>query len=547
MKKNFLMATIALALLSSCKEKIVLDANFENVIPIPEFIATDSNEAPFELNAKTCIYYPEGNNAMKKNAEIFAGYLKDQLGIQLKIIATDCTEKEAENAIFLQLQKNSNNPEGYLIQTSQQRVLVQANSEAGIFFGLQTLRKALPISQEKPLVCIPAGATISEPRFGYRGAHLDVSRHFFPIDSVKCYIDMMALHNMNTLHWHLTDDQGWRIEIKKYPDLTRKGSLRHGTMIGRDFSSNDGIDYGGYYTQEEAKEIVRYAADRFIEVIPEIDMPGHMQAALNAYPELGCTGGPYEVWTIWGVSEDVLCAGNPKIYTFCKDVLCEIMEIFPSRYIHIGGDECPKNRWHECPKCQALIEKLGIENDDCFSSEQKLQSYFTQQIDDYLTHNGRTAIGWDEILEGGVSDNAIIMSWQGTEGGYEAAKQGHKAIMSPVNCLYLNFYQTQDTLGEPMAFDGYCPISRLYDYDPVPFGLDDTEQKNIIGVQGNLWSEYFSEFHIAQYMFLPRAAALAEVQWLKPNAKNYREFLQRLEHMKKFYNLYGYNYCEKTE
>lgn len=499
------------------------------------------------LTPDTRILYQAGDDTMRHSAEMLSEYISRQLGILLPVEATGKSEKEESNCIYLLVTNSINPAEGYTIQTEQRRILIQSSAHEGVFHGIQALRKALPITTEPCNISIAASAVVSQPRFGHRGAHLDVSRHFFPIDSVKNYIDMMVLHDMNTLHWHITDDQGWRIEIKKYPQLTAKGSLRHGTMVNRNFASNDGIDYGGYYTQEEAREIVKYAADRFISVIPEIDMPGHMQAALNAYPELGCTGGPYDVWTIWGVSEDVLCAGNDQVYSFCEDVLDEIMDIFPYKYIHIGGDECPKTRWHECEKCQKRIARLGLAADERFSAEQKLQSYFTQRIDSYLNEHGRTAIGWDEILEGGVSDNAVIMSWRGVEGGREAALQNHKAIMSPIDCLYLNFYQTKDTVGEPLAFDGYCPLSRLYNYDPVPEGLSAEQRARIIGVQGNLWSEYFSQWNVAQYMFLPRAAALAEIQWLKPESKNYDSFLRRLEHMKEFYRLYGYRYCDKIE
>jgi len=547
MRKILLYSSFALALLASCGERPTLNASFEDVIPLPDFIGNDLSEEPFLLTSETRILYTAGDAVMQRTAEMLSGFLRDQLGYALPVEGTEKNEKEVENCIFLQIGNTNNGAEAYTIQIEKRRILLQSSGEAGLFHGAQAIRKAFPITAEPSNVSIAAGAIVGEPRFGYRGAHLDVSRHFFPVDSVKNYIDMMALHDMNTLHWHISDDQGWRIEIRKYPELTAKGSLRHGTMVKRDFESNDGIDYGGYYTQEEARDIVRYASERFIDVIPEIDMPGHMQAALNAYPELGCTGGPYEVWTIWGVSDDVLCAGNEKIYTFCEGVLDEIMDIFPSQYIHIGGDECPKTRWQECEKCQKRIKKLGITADEYFSAEQKLQSYFTQRIDSYLTEHGRTAIGWDEILEGGISENAVIMSWRGVEGGREAAQQGHKAIMTPSNCLYLNFYQTQDTVGEPLAFDAYCPLSRLYDYDPVPDGLTSAQRANIIGVQGNLWSEYFWEWNVAQYMFLPRAAALAEIQWLDPKCKDYASFLNRLEHMKEFYRLYGYRYCDKVE
>lgn len=532
------------SLLCGCKQMPIETADYNLAIPYPLFIGLDKAD-PFVLNSHTTLYYVLDDTVAQRTAQIFAAELNEQLGYAPEVLPLPAGGPE-KNAIVLKVQKNTNKPDGYNVMVDKEKIEVIASGEAGVFHGLQLLRKSMPASKEVQ-VSFPAGAVYSEPRFDYRGAHLDVSRHFFPIDSVKNYIDMMALHDMNVLHWHLTDDQGWRLEMKQYPELNAKGSVRKGTMIARDFSSCDSIAYGGIYSQEEAREIVRYAAERFITVIPEIDMPGHMQAALCAYPELGCTGGPYDVWTIWGVSDDVLCAGNEQIYTFCTNVLDEVMDIFPCQYIHIGGDECPKERWHSCKKCQQRIKELGLKGDKNFSAEQKLQSYFTQRIDAYLTAHGRTAIGWDEILEGGASENAIIMSWRGTEGGKQAALEGHRAIMSPSSVLYLNFYQTQDTVGRPMAFDAYCPLSRIYNYDPVPVGLSIQQQSLIMGVQGNMWSEYIYDYSTVQYQFLPRAAALAEIQWNPIENKDYDAFLVRLEHLKKLYALLGYRYCDEIE
>lgn len=547
-KKLLLASAWLCTLVSGCKQMPIEKANYDWAIPLPQFIGIDKGN-PFILNEQTTLYYLLDDSVTQRTAQIFSQQLASQLGYQLVTLPLPAqyTPEEAPlNSIVLQVKKSSNKPEGYNVFVTENNIRVVASGPAGVFHGLQMLRKVIPATAGVQVSLEPA-ALYAEPRFDYRGAHLDVSRHCFPLDSVKAYIDMLALHDMNVLHWHITDDQGWRLEMKQYPELNAKGSVRKGTMIKRDFSSCDSVPYSGIFTQAEAREVVRYAAERFITVIPEIDMPGHMQAALCAYPELGCTGGPYDVWTIWGVSDDVLCAGNPQIYTFCTNVLNEVMDIFPCEYIHIGGDECPKTRWHNCPKCQALAKQLGLKADQQGTVEEKLQSYFTQRIDGYLKEHGRTAIGWDEILEGGISDNAIIMSWRGTEGGKQAALQGHRAIMSPASVLYLNFYQTRDTVGRPLAFDGYCPLSRIYAYDPVPEGLTPQQQSLIMGVQGNMWSEYIHDFNTVQYQLLPRAAALAEIQWNPIENKDYDAFLIRLEHLKQLYGQLGYRYCDEIE
>ena len=373
------------------------------------------------------------------------------------------------------------NPEGYNLTVNSNGVTI-TGSEAGVFYGIQTLRKALPVEACSKVV-LPAVSINDYPRFSYRGTHLDVSRHFFNKEEIKRLIDMLALHNINRFHWHLTDDQGWRIEIKKYPKLTTIGAYRNETVIGRNSGEYDGVEYGPYfYTQDDCREIVKYAAERHITVIPEIDLPGHMQAAVAAYPEYGCTGGPYEVWKMWGVSTHVLCAGNDATLSFIEDVLSEVIEVFPSEYIHIGGDECPKDQWQICPKCQARIKKLGLKSDSKHSAEMYLQSFVISHAEKFLNSKGRQIIGWDEILEGGLAPNATVHSWRGVAGGIEAAKQGHNCIMSPNSHLYFDYYQTKYVDDEPLCIGGYVPVEKVYEYEPVDSSLTVEEQKYIIGV-----------------------------------------------------------------
>ena len=433
-----LTGCVALAgLMSSCGS-VQEEANYQ-IIPLPQEIVT-SQVNPFILKSGVKILYPEGNEKMQRNAQFLADYLKTATGKDFSIEAGT----EGKNAIVLALGSEVENPESYQLKVTDQGVTITAPTEAGVFYGIQTLRKSLPIALGAD-VALPAVEIKDAPRFGYRGAHFDVSRHFFTIDEVKTYIDMLALHNMNRLHWHITDDQGWRLEIKKYPKLTEIGSQRSGTVIGRNSGEYDNTPYGGFYTQEQAKEIVDYAAERYITVVPEIDLPGHMLAALAAYPELGCTGGPYEVWRQWGVADDVLCAGNDQVLKFLEDVYGELIEIFPSEYIHVGGDECPKVRWEKCPKCQARIKALGLKSDKNHSKEERLQSFVINHIEKFLNDHGRQIIGWDEILEGGLAPNATVMSWRGESGGIEAAKQKHDVIMTPNTYLYFDYYQAKDT------------------------------------------------------------------------------------------------------
>lgn len=537
LKSIALAMTIGL-LFAQCTPAPTAQANYE-VIPMPQSITLSNSDNQFVLHSGTLISYTSGNEDMARNAQFLQTYLTDQLGYTLRI-----EPGIASKGIVLKLNEGQAS-EGYTITVDADRVLVEATSPAGIFYGIQTIRKAVPVEMGA-VVGFPAGVITDAPRFAYRGAHLDVCRHFFSVDSVKTYIDMLVLHNMNKFHWHLTEDQGWRMEIKQFPKLTEIGSVRNGTMIRKDWNSNDSIQYGGFYTQEECREIVKYAADRYITVIPEIDMPGHMVAAVTAYPELGCTGGPYEVRTIWGVSEELLCAGNEKVYDFVDKVLDEVMDVFPSKDIHIGGDECPKTEWEKCPKCQSKIKALGLKKDDRFTAEQKLQAYFTKHVDEYLTKHGRNAIGWDEILEGGVSENATVMSWRGESGGIEAARLKHRVIMTPNTYCYFDYYQSKDRDNEPFAIGGFLPIKHVYDYEPLPANLTPEEQSYIWGVQCNVWTEYIPAFSQVQYMMLPRGAALSEVQWSLPEAKDYEKFKnERLPRLIKIYELYGYNYSRR--
>lgn len=536
LKLNLLGWLLAGLLMTACSNQPTTVANYE-VVPMPLEINT-TQQASFLLKSGVTVYYPAGNEKMQRNAEFLASYVKAQTGIELQVQAGE----GGKGGIVLQLGLANDNPEAYQLKVDASQAVISSPSEAGVFYGIQTLRKAVDVA-EGSNVELPAVEINDQPRFGYRGMMLDVGRHFFSMDEIKTYIDMMALHNINRFHWHLSEDQGWRIEIKKYPKLTEIGSMRKETVIGHNSGKYDGKPYGGFYTQEQAKEIVAYAAERYITVIPEIDLPGHMQAALAAYPELGCTGGPYEVWTQWGVSDNVLCAGNDQTIQFIKDVLAEIVEIFPSEYIHVGGDECPKDKWKTCPKCQTRIKALGLKSDAKHTKEERLQSYVIHEAEEFLNSKGRKMIGWDETLEGGLAPNATVMSWRGEAGGIEAAKQHHDVVMTPNTYLYFDYYQSKDTETEPMAIGGYLPIERVYSYEPMPKSLSPEEQKYIVGVQANLWTEYIPDFKQVQYMVLPRMAALCESQWCAPEKKNYEAFLQRVSRLIDIYAKNGWNYA----
>lgn len=536
MKRTLTTVILAAAVGIGCINAKELTANYA-VVPMPHSIE-NTNGQGFKLNAKTVISYPKGNITLKRDAEFLAEYLKQQTGLKLALT----TAPAKSNAIVLSLGLNNVSKEAYELKINQNIISINAAAPAGVFYGIQTLRKSIP-EAGKNNITFPAATIKDSPRFAYRGAMLDTSRHLYPVDSIKSYIDMLALHNINRFHWHITDDQGWRIEIKSLPELIKKGSMRKGTMVGKNFNSSDNKPYGGYYTQAEIRDLVKYAAERHITIVPEIDMPGHMLAALTAYPNLGCTGGPYDVWQRWGVSDDVLCAGNPDVLKFIDTVLGEVLTLFPSEYIHVGGDECPKTRWKTCPKCQAKAKELGFTNGK-HTVEEQLQSYIIRHASKFLTSKGRKMIGWDETLEGGLAPGAIVMSWRGEEGAIEAAKQGHDAIMTPTGYMYFDYYQSTDRKNEPLAIGGYVPVSKVYSFNPTPNALSDEEKKHIIGVQANLWTEYIPTYAGVEYMELPRLAALSEVQWSDAEKRNYNCFTKRMPQLVNIYNERGYNYAK---
>ena len=533
-----LAGALALACASCTAEK---EANYQ-VIPLPQEVSL-TQENPFKLNENVLIAYPENNALLQRNAEFLSEYIQQATNYAPKTKAIAAGE-QVKNAIVLGLDPSIANKEGYVLTTTPEGININGQTENGVFYGIQTLRKSIPAEAKEATILIPAGEIKDEPRFSYRGMHLDVGRHFFPKEFMKKYIDLLALHNMNTFHWHLTDDQGWRIEIKKYPKLTEIGSQRSRTVIGRNTQEYDNTPYGGFFTQEEAKEIVKYAQERYITVIPEVDLPGHMLAALAAYPEMGCTGGPYEVCPRWGIFKDVLCIGNDQTMQFLEDVMNEIIEIFPSKYVHIGGDEAPRTRWEKCQKCQARIKTEGLKADKNHTAEDRLQSYCMTRIEEFLNSKGRQIIGWDEILEGDVAPNATVMSWRGMEGGIKAAQLGHDVIMTPTSFCYFDYYQTADTKDEPLGIGGYVPIEKVYSLKPVPAVLTEEQSKHILGAQANRWTEYIHSSEHVEYMVLPRMAALAEVQWTQPEKKDFKDFTKRLARLMKFYQRDGFNYAK---
>ena len=546
MKIKLTSALLLLMTMISCKSTTTngegSTANYE-IVPTPEMITNPQTEAdkPFVLTADTKLIYPEGDAALQQYAGFLQEYIKKQTGIEVKVAPN---QNDEANTISLSQNYSNDNKEAYQVTITANNITINGASKAGTFYGVQFLRKSIPV-QKVSKVTFPAKIITDKPYFAYRGAHLDSARHFFSADSVRIYIDMLALHNINKFHWHLTDDQGWRFESKKYPELTVVGSTRSQTMLGKEWDKFDGKPHSGFYTQQEMKELVKYAAERNITIIPEIDLPGHMVAVLATYPKLGCTGGPYKVRETWGVAEDVLCAGNDETYDFIKNILEEVTEIFPSEYIHIGGDECPKNSWKKCPKCQAKIKALGIKGDTKHTAEEYLQSHVISFAEEVLAKKGRKMIGWDEILEGGLAPNATVMSWRGIGGAIEAAKSNHDAIMTPMSFCYFDFYQTDKTDKEPLAIGNYLPVERVYSFNPYPEALNKEQQKHILGVQANIWTEYIQTFKHVEYMALPRMAALAEVQWVDPSKpKDYQAFLQRLMRLLPIYEVEGYTYAK---
>jgi hexosaminidase len=491
-----------------------------NVIPMPAEVKM--GKGIYDLNRNTVIVL-EGSG-MERTTSFFNNYLQQMYGYKLNIVK----KYTGSNCIRLNFERLDHDIAGaYTLTIDKNGIYIAGDNEAGVFYGMQSLvqliqdGKKTGINNTGTSFDIPYLTINDYPRFAYRGMHLDVGRHFFSVDFIKKYIDFLAVHKFNTFHWHLTEDQGWRIEIKKYPLLTQVGSCRNRTLIGR-YGSNkyDSTRYCGFYTQDQVKDIVKYAADRYITIIPEIEMPGHSTAALASYPFLGCTKGPYKVMDTWGVLDDVYCAGNDSTFTFLQNVLDEVMQLFPSKYIHIGGDECPKERWKTCPLCQKRIKDQNLKD------EHALQSYFIQRIEKYLNSKGRNIIGWDEILEGGLAPNATVMSWRGEEGGIEAAKQDHDVIMTPGTYCYLDHSQSKNE--DSLTIGGYLPLETVYGYDPVPAALTDKQAKHILGAQGNVWTEYMETSSKVEYMIFPRMSALSEVLWTPKEKKNWNDFERRL-------------------
>ena len=491
--------------------------NAYNLIPMPKQLTPA--EGSFTIKKGTGLAIAD--EAFRAVADMLASQCQTASGISLPIKLG----KSATGIVFVM--NSALGEEAYALNVTSKKIEVQAKTGKGAFYALQTLMQLMPAQvhgkeQATVALTIPNCTIADEPRFSYRGLMLDVGRHYYPVESIKRYIDLMAMYKMNIFHWHLTEDQGWRIEIKKYPLLTKISSIRKESMVGhaRD-KKYDGKPYGGFYTQEEVKDIVAYAGKKYVTVIPEIEMPGHSQAVLAAYPQLGANPDKiYQVATRWGISEDVLLP-REETFTFLENVLTEVMALFPGPYIHIGGDECPKAQWKESKFCQDLIKKEGLKD------EHELQSYFIRRIDKFITSKGRKLLGWDEILEGGLSPNATVMSWRGTAGGAQAAKQGHDVVMSPNSYLYFDYYQA-DSTKEPLAYKGNLTLAKTYSFEPYLPELNAAEAKHVIGIQGNVWTEYIKDLPYAEYMTYPRALALAEIAWSPMASKNYGDFKKRV-------------------
>jgi hexosaminidase len=503
-----------------------------DVVPRPARL--EPLDGAFELNDRVLIALSHPDDTrLRAAADFWLSGVRTATGLRLPI-AEDIAPGSPPSVSFI-LDESSGDvgAEAYDLRVDPEGIVLSAGTPAGIFYGVQTLLQLLPEGGS----AIPSVRIEDAPRFTYRGMHLDVGRHVFPVEFIKKYLDLLALYKLNTFHWHLTEDQGWRIEIKKYPRLTEVGAFRKETILDKNFDPyvGDGIPYGGFYTQEEVREIVAYAAERHITVIPEIEMPGHSLAALAAYPELACTDGPFEVGTRWGVYDDIYCPSE-ETFAFLEDVLTEVLELFPSRYIHIGGDEAPKVRWKESPVAQAVMEREGLE------TEEELQSYFIRRIERFLLDHGRRLIGWDEILEGGLAPQATVMSWRGTEGGIEAAHLGHDVIMTPYSHVYLDYYQSEDRSQEPLAIGGYTPLSKVYEFEPVPEGFTPEQTRRVLGAQGNVWTEYMKTTEHVEYMVFPRLLALAEVVWSPRESRSWPDFIRRLPAQLRRLSSLGVNY-----
>lgn len=533
------IVTFTIIMFTNCsnpEKKISTDA--PAIIPLP--VSMQVLKSHCTITPETKIVYPSGNEETKKIAEYLNQLIFKTAGFQLLLSES---EKPTRNSIHLQIGDFPDiGREGYILNSGNKGIQINANEPNGLFYGVITLWQLFPTSITENTIPIPSVRITDMPRFTWRGAHLDVGRHFFDVDFIKKYIDVIALHKMNVFHWHLTEDQGWRIEIKKYPLLTEIGAWRDETVIGHPWRNRDkgpikydGIRHGGFYTQDEIKDIIKYAAERYITVVPEIEMPGHAQAAIASYTGLGCTGEKVKVRTIWGISPYIYNT-EENTFKFLEDVLTEVIDLFPSEYIHIGGDEALKDQWKASKKIQKQIKDLGLKD------EHELQSYFIKRIEKFINSKGRKLIGWDEILEGGLAPNATVMSWRGILGGVEAAKQGHDVVMTPTTHCYLDYYQSENTDKEPLAIGGYLPLDTVYNFEPVPAQLSTDEAKHILGAQGNVWTEFIATTDYLEYMLLPRLTAIAELTWTPKEMKNLEDFKKRLDIQIERYKLMGWNY-----
>ena len=541
---KYLVIIVLCLALNSCSNKYESVVNSESdylIIPRPTSLEISNGRFLLDSNTKVV-----GETVLENEGE----YLSTLLSSMLNKPIYFANEGKEEGVILLKLDPNISSEEGYILSIAYNKITISGSTSKGVFYGIQTLIQLIPLASNSEAnlnseFLIPAATIVDSPKFVYRGMHLDVARHFFPVSFVKKYIDILAMHKMNTFHWHLTEDQGWRIEIKKYPKLTSIGSVRKETIVGHGNTWNkpevkyDGKPYGGFYTEEDVKEVVAYAEKRHITIIPEIELPGHSLAAITAYPELGNTGEQYEVGTRWGVFPEIY-APSEKTFQFLEDVLTEVVELFPSKLIHIGGDEAPKTQWESSKLAQDIIKEEGLKD------EHELQSYFIRRIEKFLNSKGRNIIGWDEILEGGLAPNATVMSWRGEKGGIQAAKMHHNVVMTPTGFCYFDFYQTKDQSNEPLAIGGNTSVEKVYSYNPLPKELTKEEQKYILGAQANLWTEYITTPEQVEYMILPRLTALSEVVWSTSETKNWNDFQIRLNHLTKRYDALGLNYAKHS-
>jgi N-acetyl-beta-hexosaminidase len=537
--KRILFLFICPLLAVACNKRVVADYN---VIPQVQNLSVKDGDVYVFDSSRKLVY---DNQDSRRSLELFAQDLEELVGIRPSVAAG--TSEDAKGNVYFTLGLQDGRKEAYSINVSSDGILVRAVAPEGIYRATRTLLKSVG-TEKTSSVEFPSAEVSDWPRFGYRGLMLDVSRHFSDVEMVKRTIDMLALHQLNIFHWHLTDDQGWRIEIKSHPELTEVGAWRDDTVVGRYLGGTDyptdGKRHGGFYTQEQIREIVAYAKERYIEIIPEIDLPGHTSAVLAAYPQLGCEDKEYKVANRWGVIRDVLCAGNPASLDLFKDIMDEVCDLFPGKYIHLGGDECVKDRWKACPKCQRKIRELGLKDGSRYSKEDYLQSWFMGEVASFVQSKGKRVIGWDEILEGVPMDDSVIMSWRGTEGGITAARMGYDVVMTPTSDMYFDQSQTLASQLEEIPVGGFINVMKVYSYEPLPASLTPEQQKHILGCQANVWCEYMPEERIRQCQMLPRLAALSEVQWTMPERKNYKDFLKRLPKMLSIYDHYGYNYAK---